>query len=87
MRVVIADSLENDADACRELWQEVVLQAVDEAQGTGDTSEAARLWLFNPLQEKDFLQVCEFAGLDPEAVRARVNQNGRRAFPLGQEVA
>lgn len=73
------DDLISQAD-CENLWQQVLLQAVNDAiRGIKDSNIAttrarliqqARDYITVP--NRDFNEVCSLAGLDPEAVRERV---------------
>lgn len=74
------DNLISQAD-CENLWQQVLLQAVNDAvrgiKVSGDTAASrvrlirqARDYIIKP--NPDFNEVCSLAGMDPEAVRERV---------------
>ncbi len=75
------DDLTSRAD-CENLWQRVLLQAVEDAihgvRGSERTVMRARMirqaraWLTIP--NRDFNEVCSLAGLDPEAVREAVTK-------------
>jgi hypothetical protein len=70
-----------DYDHDQTLWIAVLQRAIDDAcskpntQITAAEVQAARIWLTRP--SRDFNDVCNLAGLDPEAVRDRA----RRLIP------
>jgi hypothetical protein len=82
VKLLQAGTLEDDHQGCLEMWRRVIVQAVEEAKGTGFIADEARGWIFESHNEKDFFQVCEYAGVDPEAVRDQVTENGRREEAL-----
>lgn len=74
------DNLTSRAD-CENLWQQVLLQAVNDAvrgiSGGGESAMTrARLIQqtrdYITIPNRDFNEVCSLAGMDPEAVRERV---------------
>jgi hypothetical protein len=60
----------------RELWEEVALQAVRDIGGwfafdkwTKREARKAARWLFSPIFEKDFFEVCEMGDNCPQRIR------------------
>lgn len=73
----------------RRLWLAVVMQAVEEwRSGTLRDRRKAQEFLFD--QRNDFDMVCSNAGLDPDNLRSKLLQIGRRINahgPLPQPLA
>jgi len=72
----LAKSAENEA--CEDLWQAVLEQAVKDARGTRryhSIVKEAREWFRSENEEPgSFLWVCRILRLDPEAVRGAVEK-------------
>jgi hypothetical protein len=77
----------------RELWASVIIQAMAEACAedpktqpkpdakkrttVGELRTRARRWLLS--DSDDFRKVCEYAGVDPDAVRQRIAKRLKKA--------
>ena len=55
------------------LWSAVLLGAIDDLEGDGETQAAAKLWFNSPSRHiGSFLWLCEALGLNASAVRRTV---------------
>lgn len=67
-----------DTTVMRQMWGEVLQRALDDAFGavvgstSGHTAEAERKRARDWIGTRDFREVCELAGIEPEAVLAAI---------------
>lgn len=68
------DSNQDQYRACRRLWQSVIIQAIQDSKRESQKPEAlnakrdAKLWA----NSRDFLEVCELAGVNSGEMNAEV---------------
>ena len=67
----MADTLPNSNE--RQLWAQVIIQARADIRAGGDLAGKVRRWIGS----RDFVTVCERAGLEPDPVATYLQKGGR----------